>query len=666
MKSIERYLPPIQTVFDTQLANNPNSVIYHDAIRNALQKILPENLQFDQEGDPCLLKEQRAQFHALLPFVTHTAVETLPANISFFALSKYRQNSFKFFFDMVSRWLVPGKRLNVVLIYAADFRMPEFSDEIYTLCEVMIRIETQAEFEEIMRNLPIIDTELHLGIPSSYYARRILEIKGLATDEKTALIQEHIAYLVNRLPEVFDYDVLTEMQHVLVVCRDEFKAPRDSKHLSRIISIQYLFRKGLKEAVKASPQKRHLNLKVIRARLNVGGKIKNVLGVLVAVNFLRDKEFLEKTHLLKAIKNYIPSIQDVENSFFSNRRGSENVCTLYLEVEKKNGEEFTHDEINILRRELQSDLKDRIEHLMHPVFMPSNEEEIIRNILSLSSQIKYLRDIPQVFTTFHEQTHANLFFTIILVRVLRGNSPSIQELFKNADTFLEYIHDRCQLAGSLRRKYKKEATVFRVKLSKEQFLRADHSIDLNKARQTVVKELAKIVGEIRDYNGGMILKQNELLSELKELLDQQEKFKYNNLLLENFFYSLTPVIMRSLLEPQALKTLFLMMLEEMEQGLGGKTHQLKVFTKERFVFFMVKLEDRSLKEELSRAILKMQLHSSELANSYVSLYEIFYIGYVYRSDDPLKQKNFCETLQNVIANWERKKQSQSIDQLIIS
>ena len=117
----------------------------------------------------------------------------------------------------------------------------------------------------------------------------------------------------------------------------------------------------------------------------------------------------DKTHLLKAIQNYIPSAQAVENSFFANRRGSEHICTLYLELEKINGDEFTGNEIRMLRQELPNDLKDRIEHLMHPVFMTRNEEEIIRNILSLSNQIKFLRDIPQVFISFDEQTHADFF-----------------------------------------------------------------------------------------------------------------------------------------------------------------------------------------------------------------------------------------------------------------
>lgn len=637
-----RFLPKIETVFHPS-QSNPNNVLYHDVIHNALKRLLPDHLSFIRKEESDSGPNVKNSFHSLLPLVTWTRCVSMPGDISFFALSKYRSNSFKFFFDMVSCWLVPGKRLNVMLIYAVDFRMPEFSDDVYTLCEVMIRLENAEEWNQVMQNLPIIAAELRLGIESSFYARRILEIKGLAADVKTALIQEHVAFLISRLPHVFDYDVLTEMQHVLVICREDFKNMRECKHLSRIISIHYIFRKDLREVVKTLPKKRHINLKLFKARLGT----KTVLGIIVGVNFLRDKEVFENKHLLKAIQNYIPNARTVENSFFANRRGFENVCTLYLEIEKSDGKSFTSKEVNILRKELPTALKECIEYPIHPVFMPRNEEEVIRNILSLSSQIKYVRDIPQVFITFDEQTHTYLLFTVILVRVLKPGFPSIQEMFKEKKSFLEYIHDRSQSAGSLRRKYPKEATVFRVKFSKEEFLRADHSIDLNKARQQVVAELSRIIGEVRDFNGGMISKQNELLCQVRDLLGQQ--IKYNELTLENFFYSLMPVVMRTVLEPDALKTLFMMMLKSQEHTFANNENfSLKVLIQPHFAYVMVKTSDPYAWEEIARALAKLQIHPYEMVRSYVSIYDVHYLGYIYRCDEFLKQHQFCKTIRNAM------------------
>jgi len=271
----------------------------------------------------------------------------------------------------------------------------------------------------------------------------------------------------------------------------------------------------------------------------------------------------------------------------------------------------------------------------------------MRNILSLSSQIKYLRDIPQVFISFDEQSYNHLYFTIIIVRVLKAKSTSIQEMFEKTRSFLEYVHDRSRTVGFLRKKYPKEATVFRVKVSKEQFLRRNHSVDLYKARQAVVAELTRVVGEVRDFNGGMITKQNELLIEVRDLL--ADKVKHNELMLENFFYSLTPVIMRTVLEPEALKTLFLMLLDAQEYGFfSEESYSLKTHVEKSFVFAMISAESRAIERDIKLTLEELKMDSSALAMSYVKVYDTHYLGYVYRSDDADRQREFCELIQRVI------------------
>lgn len=639
-------IPKITTTFDAQTEQGIHT-IYGDAIRNTLQKILPLEVFAIREADADFLADQREHFHAVLPLISYHLETTEKAtNLSFYALHKYRSNAFKFFFELISYWLVPGKRLNVTLVYAVDFSMPELGNDLYTLCEIMLNVDNSNDLEEIQSNLPIIASEIRLGVESSYYARRILEVKGLSPDEKTVMIQEYAAYLMRRLPKSFDLDVLSEMQHVLVICRDDFKAVRSARHLSRIISVQYLFRKSIREAVKQVPEKRHLSLKLFKARLRGTDGEKVVLGVLVALNFLKEQEIFEKKHLMTAIQNYLPSAEAVEDSFFANRRGTENICTVYIEIQKNDGKDFTKDEIRYLRQELPIDLKDRIEHLMHPVFMPRNEEEIMRNVLSLSSQIKYMRDIPQVTISFDEQTYSSLFFTVILVRVLKPGAPTILEQFQNSETILDYIHDRCKVVGHLRKKYLKEATVFRIKVTKDNYLRKDRSIDLFKTRQFVVSELNRILGEFRDFNGGIISKQNELLCGVRDLLGN--KIKYNDLLLENFFYSLLPVSMRTIMEPIVLKHLFLMQIKAIEKGFfSDEALVLKIEQEANYVYVMIKAQDRLVQEEVSHLLSSLKISSTDIANTHVKVYDIFYIGYVYRCDDPRKQTQFCNKIKKL-------------------
>lgn len=651
------FFPRISTEFcsrNAQKASHQNSAfhsnhaLYTDALRNILENMLPKDFFLETTEEASSLLKTKKALHELLPLLTSCVWSEKPLKMSFFSLFKYRPNAFRFFFEMMSNWLIPGKRLNVLLIYAADFNMPELGSTVYTVCEIVIQVQNKEEYEEILQSLPIMETEVRLGIESAYYARRILEVRGLSADEKTALIQEHIARLAEKLPKDFDQDVITEMQHFLVMCKDDFKAARDCQLLSRIISIHYLFRKNLRELVKETPLQRHLSLKLVRSTIDITKKPKKVLGILVGINFLKDKELFEKKHLLNAVLACMSYVLAVENSFFANRLGQEQICTFYLEIEKEDGEIFTSKEINLLRKELPAHLKDSIEHLMHPVFMPRNEEEIMRNILALSNQIKFLRDIPQVYISFDEQTHMNLFFTVILVRVLKLNEPyvSIQDMFKEKKSFLTYVSDRAKKVGMLRKKYPKEATVFRAKMAKEQFLRKDHSINLYEARQAVVLELMRVVGDFRDFNGGIISKQKELVSTVKSLL--QGKFKYDDLLLENFFYSLNPVIMRTILQPEMFKTLFTMLLEAISaSSLPADPFYFTVQHELKAVFVLVKTTLRTVKDALNKILLRHPLSSPDFANAYVQMHGSQYIGYIYCSDDKEKQEQFVNIVQEL-------------------
>lgn len=643
--------PDIVPIFDSSTSKRTH-LYYTEAIKDCLINVLPERFFSVDMTDEEACTDLQENFQSMLPIVKTVPSEERQETISFFMVCKLRPNAFKFFYEMFSCWVVPGKRLDVAMLFAADFRFPKLGDDAYTVCQMMINVEDPADLAEIQCNLPIIEMEVSIGAESAYHARRILEVKGLTADEKTAMIQEYVSYFVRRNPIKYDRDLFTEMQHVLVICQDEFKQERDSRLLSRIIGSHYVFRKELLEMVKESPHKRHLRLRLFRSKVRKDGQLKSVLSVLVGVNFLKEKEIFEEQHLLTAIQNYLPSVKAVKGSFFANKRGTEHICTVYLEIEKTDGEEFSAKDIKLLRQELIVDLKDRIGHLMHPVFMPRNEEEIMRNVLTLSNQIKYLRDLPQVNISFDEQTHHDLFFNIILVRVVKPGGESVEEMFKRSDSNLEYIHDRCKMLGMLRKKYTKEATVFRLKLPSQVFLRQDHSIDLYKARQFVVDELTRILGEFRDFNGGMISKQNELLCKVRDLLED-DGVRYNDLLLENFFYSLTPVIMRTVLEAKALETLFKMLLKEVNKGMfQGGTYTLEMKQEDKFVFVLITAADTEIKDELSKALLKVPRESGSLATSFVRVYDTPCIGYIYRCDDPHSQEQFCRAIRLTLRDWE--------------
>lgn len=638
--------PMITTLFDPLEGEELSNGCYRDILTSTLKKLLPPEFFENKENFEETLVHQKKIIQKKIPLIICSGIEKAPGTLSFCSLSKSRPNAFKFFFEMISRWLTPGRRLNVVLVYTTDFRLSPTSEEIYTICEVMMSISDPKELEEIRQNFSIIETEIALGIHSEFYANRILEIKGLTADDKTAIIQGYIALLVKRFPKYYDQAVFTEMQHVLVTCLDDFKAERHARHLSRMICIQYLFRKGLREAIKKNPNKRYVNLKVFRAMIRTKNGNKRALSFLIGMNFIRDQENFGERNLIKAIQHFIPSAIPIEDSFYIHKRGSESICLAYMEMEKKDGSSFSASEIRKLRRELSGNLKNRIEHRLHTVFMPRNEEEVMRNILTLTNQIRYVRDIPQVAITFEEQAPSHLYFTVILARLLKANSLPISDMFRTNKSSAEYLHDRTKIMGHLRKKYPKEATVFRLKLPKEGFLRADHSIDLYKARQTVVDELSKVVGEVRDFNGGMISKQHEMLSHIRTMLADIKD--YDELLLENLFYSLASVVVRALLNPTAFKKFFLMLLEGIKEYKSESSY-IKYLDESTHFFALVIVEDLMLKDAIREAVLNLHLPTNECA--YVSLrsHGYFCLGYFCFGQDLRKRQLIRDTIENQLA-----------------
>ena len=616
------------------------SELYHSLIARTVEKGVPAGLL--PYGD-----ESPSSFDEGLPYFSWTTLEgSSPCDISFFLVCHFRLNAFKFFYEMITHWLIPGKRSNAVHFFASDFHFPSGPAGEYSVGEVKVRVEDAEDLAALRKNLPLIASEIRHGVASEYHAQRILEVKGLSHDEKAAAIHEHIAALLTRRPKDFSPDIFTEMQHALVMCSDIFKASRSPRHISRIIVTTYLFRKALCLQMKKSPKKRHLYVKVVKTHVDSDGTLIPAIGIVVGMNIMSENEAFEERHLLKALQGYLPGIYSVPGSFFANSTKKESVRTVYLEIAKEDKGAFSLAEVRQLRRKLPNDLGNKVEHLMHPIFMPQNEEETMRNIVTLSSQLHYVRDIPQVIISFDKQSKAAFTFNVIMLRILKKDAAPVKKLFKQSDTFMKFVPDRVKNVGVLRKRYPKEATVFRVALKKRDFLRSDHSLDIARARRVVAAEMTRILGEFRDYNGGIITKQDELLSSLKKSLPPSQQ--HNDLLLENFFYSLTPIMARAVVEPAPLNKLFSMFLDAIDDGAFKKpVFAMKTQDDSEALFVMITTNTPSLKEKISHALAPLQDSSIHVISSSISSSGISYLGYIYLSDDKGKRKHFLEMIAKV-------------------
>jgi hypothetical protein len=600
---------------------------YRDGAQSLIQKLVPQDLL---EASGVRLPSQMARFADMLPLISWSDLSKAPCTLSVLMLCKYRLNACNFFYDMVSRWLLPQRRVNVELFFASDVRLPHLTDDMLSVAEIVIYLKSATEVEEARRNLSAIETEIRLGVVSNYHARRILEFKGLSLDGKTAMIQEKIGSLIQSHSKDYDTGIFSLMQQFLVTCREEFKQERDYHHISRIISNLYSLRKCLKQSVETISSKRQASVKFFKTRLLPAGR--PVLGILAGLNFLREHEAFDVSHLTCVIQKLCPNVRSVPSSFNTYRDQESSIQTLYLEIEKPDGSDFTHEEVQLLRLSLPEQIKGHIEQLTHPIFMPRNEEEVLRNILSLSRQLRFVTDMPQVTLSFDEQKGDDLCFTVVLARILQEGEPSVQQLFAKSRTDLTYLPDRVRRVGHIRKKYVKEATVFRILAPSRSFLRYDRSLDFYKAREYVLSEITRIIGELRDYNGGMILKQNELLASLKASLGKSAEA--HDVLLEKVYYSLMPLEMRTTLDVEPIKQLFHLLL------LAKKTDDLHKKQDGRRAMAVIPVYDTEQRKQIQARVDQLSLAAHHLVSFSIDDGDVHYLGYLCLNEDKELQQRF--------------------------
>jgi len=343
-----------------------------------------------------------------------------------------------------------------------------------------------------------------------------------------------------RFPKEFDETLLKKAELLFVFTSEEFKEQHPKQHLLRLIFSFFLIKKSLRKLVTVYGEKRHLQFRLMRTTLKFPFGSKSVLGLLVGICLFDKQEIFEEKHLLLAVQKFLPQLQIVKGSVVLHHDPEDSIRLVYVEFEKKMGGTFSCQEIAVLKKGLHAELQARVEKNIPALFMIRNEEEVMKNILILSRELDFSHEIPEMIINFEQQLSGALSFTVILVRVVKANTLAAEEIFPKFPSEVYFSLDRRQIIGYLEDRYPKEALVFRLEIPiEDSFLRADFSINFYVARQKVKSIVMHALGPVRDFNGGMILKQGELLSQLKESF--WEISEKDPLLIENFFYSLTPI-----------------------------------------------------------------------------------------------------------------------------
>ncbi|MES2273301.1 MAG: hypothetical protein V4487_03835 [Chlamydiota bacterium] len=655
--------------------------VTHSFFLNTIQQIvdsmIPEPLWSDMKSslDSEELGTIFYRLQRMLPIFRHSQLDESSNSIciSYMCPADYTHGVGRYVMDTLSRWLVPGRQLAIVGGIFLNFQFVHCPSLRFFLDHKVVSINNKDELEIIRHNLPELIGEMKINIMSVYHARYISTLRNISTDQKNLLIQENLSGLLNQStedvdqslydqmqgfiskldaeekidevkknisklvhtrPKAFDRNIFYEMTHFTVLFSDEFSAKRKPRHISRVIAYQYLFKKLLQENILKTPAERHLSIKILKTTHNLEQPL---LAILIGMNFLKETERFEIRHLLDAIRSCEPTAVYVDQSLVTDRR-HEKIRFFYLEIQKPEGQGFTHNEIKLLRQKLPTELIRQIENVVHPIFMPRNEEELIRNLIVLSKQIKYVRDLPQITIHYEKQAEFDLTFTVIILRLLKGNTEPINKLLEGLQSSLKIDIDDIRIMGYLKQKYPKEATILRLTLDKSSFFRPDYSVDLLRARQKIVSELEALIGEFRDFNGGMILKQDEALTQLRQelgtLCQPQE------LLLETYFYSLKPGIMQTIHDSAVLRKHFELLIKTLECDFCQNPYQMNTLYLNQFFLGFIKASAPNYKEEILNAIAQLKIPSHELTTSYLQIDQSANFGFILRTDAPEMAQQF--------------------------
>ncbi|HUD01573.1 MAG TPA: peptide ABC transporter substrate-binding protein [Rhabdochlamydiaceae bacterium] len=466
---------------------------------------------------------------------------------------------------------------------------------------------------------------------------------------KLQILDLRLKELLDRFSQNLDPSIHKEKERLLSYFDQDFVGKRSIQHILRILTAQYLNKKKLLGAVYLASKTRCLKLRIMPTKLEFPFASKWVIGILVQIALNNRYELFDQEQLLKAVQKFMPQLRIVKGSVYMFQGPNDTVKTVYAEFEKIGNQLFTLAEIKILKTSLEDELLLRIERLVPAVFMTRNQEEVLRNILTLSQEIEYVTDLPQVMISFETQTAEELVFTLICVSPENPDRISIDALLKQKSSSIsQWVLERKQLVKYLDQHQPIFAYIFRVLLTPHPtILRSDNSLNFFAARQKIGNFLKEAIGEFRDFNGGILIKQEETLDSLKNALPG-----ITHESIENVFYSIAPIEMQAILPLSVLKDLFQLFQSVAEMPLSDSCdYVLKSREKDHLFLVMVRIPNGSFYELAKDHLLSFDLPEIKQASLTLSLKDSHFFGYLLETDNGSLKNRFFESLEKLLLFW---------------
>lgn len=459
-----------------------------------------------------------------------------------------------------------------------------------------------------------------------------------------------------RFPESFDTSILNELLLLYLLNTKKYLDHRNPTHFFRLVLSIYRMQKKLFDATTLFPQKRHLEVRLLPTSLVFPFSSRPVLGCLIGINMLDRNELFDEENVLIALRKHLPDLRLVNESAYSHTQQNKSLRIFYFEIEKNNGDPLTLADQKLVKSKLEEKVKYSIQSLAPPVFVRRNEEEVYKNILTLSRQIQSIDDQPQVFTTFDQQTAKEIIFCVTLVYVSPFHRFSLRECF----TDCLFVSELVSVVRHIKGIHPVEAHVFRLHLPRDaSLMRSDASLDFYSARRRVTDLIRRAIGDFRDYNGSIIIKQQELLQEFKN--NFPDEATHNSELMESFLYSLLPVQKQLILHGDVLNALFTYFLENRKNKLSESSpYSCDIHHKGSLAFLTVRGEDSTLIEAITIVMQEPAFKTVDFAYNILDTLDGVFFNCVFLRAEADDAQRCIHALQQSLDRWCHKINSRQI------
>lgn len=665
---------------------------YFDLFWKSVEELV-DHLFWLQDGP---VEEKLKKIDESLPIVTWLPLKQVPGLLSIILVNRSRDRfasgTGRFFVDAVSRFALPGHHMSIESHMTVDFFLVDRPNKKFGLSHVGLFIKTPEEWAALEENLPKVAEEIRLTVHAVFESRRIISLKHLHQAEKDLLLQERLSSFGKRdskgirvnlfdqvhqwllkaeaekkcaglwkeiLPRMgkeekisFDRDMFLEIQTLIFVYRDEFIAERKLSDVGKLACYQYFFKKKLQYDIEKEPFKRHIYLKVFRvgrnnAKTHHAGNDAGIhhssggMGVAIGLNLLNRYELLDANHIIAAVQTLVMNVRLIPNSYVMDAR-HETMRLYYLEVQKENGTAISANEFLVLKTKLARELEERIEVVNHPLFLPSNEEELLKYVSVLSQELNR-DDVPQVVISFDRQTQDVFSFHVIVLRFASCDSLSIQNLLEKACPSYRWVEEKVKRIHEPKSAHFKEASIIKAVFPKAPFFRKDFSLDLSRARTVISAILSEAIGEYRDYNGGtLVLRQDAFASFKKGYRESEDS------ILERFFYSVEPAFMQTVMDSILLKNGYALLKSVIERDFDALDFaHAHVFLSQGLVLAIASPFLDSNKP-IFQELFALRHRFSSFAFSSLWVGKIFSFTLFYSSPDTLKQQECWELIERML------------------